>query len=82
MSRKYPRFLFSDPKNTKSKGPFVVHLLHPRMICKFKCNRTEDQQGHEIDNFSVELLEVFDVATNAEVNKTMEEMNNWAWLNS
>jgi hypothetical protein len=34
MAREYPRFLFSDPQNTKSLGPFIVHNLHPRAIFK------------------------------------------------
>lgn len=34
MARLYPRFLFSDPQNTKSKGPFVVHTLDPKFIVK------------------------------------------------
>jgi hypothetical protein len=32
MARDYPRFLFSNPQNTKSKGPFIVHLLEPRLV--------------------------------------------------
>ena len=27
MGRNYPRFLYSNPTNTKSPGPFIVHLL-------------------------------------------------------
>jgi hypothetical protein len=34
MPRSYPRFLFSDPKNIKSKGPFIVHTLNPRFIVR------------------------------------------------
>lgn len=34
MSRQFPRFLFSNPKNTKSKGPFIVHTLEPRIIIR------------------------------------------------
>lgn len=34
MAREFPRFLFSNPKNTKSKGPFVVHTLHPKFIVR------------------------------------------------
>lgn len=34
MSREYPRFLFSNPKNTKSKGPFIIHTLEPELIMK------------------------------------------------
>lgn len=33
MSRKFPRFLFSNPTNTKSKGPFVFHTIAPHVIC-------------------------------------------------
>ncbi len=40
MSRQYPRFIFSNPQNTKSKGPFVVHLLEPRLL--FKVFKNED----------------------------------------
>lgn len=34
MPREFPKFLFSDPKNTKSPGPFVIHAMHPMFICK------------------------------------------------
>lgn len=34
MARQYPRFLFSNPKNTKSEGPFVVHTFFPKCIMK------------------------------------------------
>jgi hypothetical protein len=33
MAKEYPRFIFSNPKNTKSKGPFVIHTLDPFIIC-------------------------------------------------
>ena len=32
--RNYPRFSYSDPKNTKSAGPFIIHNLPPRGIMK------------------------------------------------
>ena len=38
MSRHYPRFLFSNPQNTKSKGPFIVHTLFPFEIYKVNLN--------------------------------------------
>src|SRR5690348_12623233 len=34
MARKYPRFIFSDPPNTKSPGPFIIHTLEPRFIVR------------------------------------------------
>lgn len=43
MSRGYPRFLFSDPQNIKTPGPFVVHLLEPRLV--FKVFKNEDLPG-------------------------------------
>lgn len=36
MSRAYPRFLFSNPQNTKSQGPFIVHTLEPRLVFKLE----------------------------------------------
>lgn len=34
MARKYPKFLWSDPNNTKSQGPFIIHTQHPRFLVK------------------------------------------------
>ena len=34
MARSYPRFLFSNPINTKSKGPFIIHTIYPKCILK------------------------------------------------
>ena len=50
-TRPYPRFLFSNPKNVKSDGAFVVHLLHPRAIFKVE-KRTS--------TFYINLLEVLE----------------------
>jgi hypothetical protein len=43
MARKFPRFLFSNPLNTKSPGPFVVHLLEPRLV--FRVWHPDTQQS-------------------------------------
>lgn len=32
--RDYPRFLFSNPQNTKNKGPYIVHTIFPRLIIR------------------------------------------------
>jgi hypothetical protein len=32
MAKQYPRFLFSNPQNTKSKGAFVIHTSEPHII--------------------------------------------------
>lgn len=34
MARKYPKFLWSNPTNTKSDGPFIVHTQEPRFLAK------------------------------------------------
>lgn len=44
MSRQFPRFLFSNPKNTKSEGPFIVHLLEPKMICRLNFTPSNEPQ--------------------------------------
>ncbi len=48
MARKYPRFLFSDPQNTKSQGPFIVHTIDPIFIVRVaKCpNRDPGRMTH------------------------------------
>lgn len=39
MQRLFPRFLFSNPQNTKSKGPFIVHTLEPRIILRVEAHQ-------------------------------------------
>lgn len=34
MARQYPRFLFSNPTNTKSEGPFLIHCIYPKCVMK------------------------------------------------
>lgn len=34
MARKYPKFLWTNPTQTKSEGPFIVHTQEPRFIAK------------------------------------------------
>ena len=34
MSRGFPRFLFSNPTNVKTEGPFIIHTLKPQFIVK------------------------------------------------
>jgi hypothetical protein len=42
MSKQFPRFLFSNPQNTKSEGPFVISTFHPIIICQvYKSNNPE-----------------------------------------
>lgn len=50
MARNYPRFLFSNPKNTKTPGPFIVHLLEPRLVFKVITSQpTGDFVGGKVD---------------------------------
>ncbi len=46
MAREYPRFLFSNPQNTKSKGPFIIHCLEPRLIFKFE--KSIGKKGYDL----------------------------------
>lgn len=34
MGRKHPRFLYCEAVETKSEGPFIIHALPPKFICK------------------------------------------------
>jgi hypothetical protein len=53
MARKYPKFLWSNPSNTKSSGPFIVHTQHPRFIVQPKF----DEQRNLIHTSVVEIWE-------------------------
>jgi hypothetical protein len=57
MARSYPRFLFSNPKNTKTKGPFIVHLLYPKMICGVYNTKTYGINCFVIEQFEGTLAE-------------------------
>lgn len=60
-----------------------MHLLHPRMICKFTTTHHEGMNEENKDDISIELLELFDSTDDTElVNKVMAEMLQWAWLNN
>lgn len=65
MARSYPRFIYSDPKNSKSSGPFCVHLLYPRFICKI------------FPGNLIKLIETFDTANDKEINSALEAMKNF-----
>ncbi len=65
MPRQYPRFLYSNPKNSKSKGPFCVHLLFPHLICKV------------LPGNKIELLECFDVASEKAIETTLDFMKDF-----
>jgi hypothetical protein len=53
MARKYPKFLWSNPSNTKSSGPFIVHTQHPRFIVQPKF----DEKRNLIHTSVVEIWE-------------------------
>jgi hypothetical protein len=61
MARDYPRFLYSNPQNTKSKGPFIVHTLFPRAIIKIY-NSNESMvitpNGHYGKYYYIILLDI------------------------
>jgi len=53
MARKYPKLLWSNPSNTKSSGPFVVHTQYPRFIAKPHF----DEKRNLIDTSIIEMWE-------------------------
>ncbi len=52
MARGYPRFLFSNPQNTKSKGPFLVHTLEPKFIAQVVVKDNQYSGVHLLENWS------------------------------
>ncbi len=61
MARGYPRFLYSNPQNTKSEGPFIVHTLYPKAVFRiFSSTIHVLQPGPSMHGkyFSVVLLDI------------------------
>jgi hypothetical protein len=69
MARQYPRFIFSNPQNTKSKGPFVIHTLEPRFIAKVEVKT--------INTFDISLLENWSSESDDSVKIYVEDANFW-----
>ncbi len=69
MARKFPRFIYSDPKNVKSEGPFIVHTLQPRMIMKVEVRG--------IRSYSINMLETWNECTDNEVNIVLKDADAW-----
>jgi len=75
MGRNYPRFLFSDPQNTKSPGPFIVHTLFPRGILTIK----KDGPAKGWSDYTVYFIELFDEATIMEQQKVETAAAEWVY---
>ena len=50
MGRKHPRFLYCEAIDTKSEGPFVIHALQPKFICRLSFDEKRNITGvHYLD---------------------------------
>lgn len=58
MAREFPRFLYSDPKNTKSPGPFIVHTLHPNKLFKVEFTSLDKFLLHDLPAFGEQCTSV------------------------
>ncbi|MHB8207478.1 hypothetical protein [Mucilaginibacter sp.] len=71
MARKYPRFLLSNPSNTKSSGPFIIHTLAPQFIVKPEF----DEKRNLYDSVLIDVWsQDYD---SAEVYEAMKEIPQW-----
>jgi hydroxymethylpyrimidine pyrophosphatase-like HAD family hydrolase len=73
MARKYPKFLWSNPTNAKSDGPFIVHTQEPRFLAK---PYFDEQRKFN----SISILEMWDNTYgpfDREVQEVKEEIYNW-----
>jgi hypothetical protein len=71
MARKYPKFLWSDPTNIKSEGPFIIHTQRPRFIAKPHLDERRDL-------YHTSILEVWDESTlEVDVKKIEREIPRW-----
>ena len=73
MARKYPRFLFSNPQNTKSKGPFVFHTIFPKMLVRLGYVNT---YGTTLVG-TYDPVEVYDTCTEEELKQVFADIDTW-----
>ena len=74
--RAYPRFLYSSPQNTKSKGPFIIHTLNPRITVRVaKCPNNEP--GVMTHNGKYILFFLDDYNITKELRETTDTMFKW-----
>ena len=69
MARLYPRFIYSDPQDTKSKGPFIIHTLFPQLIAKV----TYADDGYHY----VDVLDIFTPADKEKIDQVVYSMHDW-----
>jgi hypothetical protein len=69
MAHKCPRFLFSDSRDTKISGPFIVHTEFPQLVAKVSF--TEDG-GHQVD-----VSEVFVETGSEQIDNVLYRMYDW-----
>lgn len=87
MSRTYPRFLFSNPQDTKSKGPFLISTIPPLIICKVALRESAEAEAEKgfselVGNHSIILLKLLAHKQDGngfsiEVRDTMRDMGVW-----
>lgn len=72
MAKLFPSFIFSNPTNTKSKGPFLIHTKYPRFIAK------------PSPSLDITILEKWDDALDEEFELVLKRASAWllAQLNS
>lgn len=75
MARSYPRFLFSNPTNTKTTGPFITHCIFPKGIIKVS-KIFKDAAKREF-YYAVKFIEVWDHCASSELQEVEERAGIW-----
>ena len=88
MARQYPRFLYANPLNTKSKGHFIVHTISPKVL--MKVHIIDDQYDHykktrpyplifsECAGYALERVEEWDVPiANDVMHRLFSDAHDW-----
>lgn len=74
MGKEFPRFLISNATNTKNKGPFIIHTLAPKFICK----PLFDTKRRLYDLTSIEMFNPEDNALkHVKAHEVLRDMQEW-----
>lgn len=74
MGKQFPRFLISNATNAKTKGPFIIHTLTPKFICK----PLFDSRRNIVDLTAIEMFNEEDNALkHVKASRVLEDMQEW-----
>ena len=85
MARQFPRFIIAKNSKAKNPGPFIIHCIEPKFICKVYSQGYFPKEDdpllfrNHIHNFRI--LEFWDEEpSKEELQKIVDKMSEWIFF--